>query len=116
MENLTHKLDFILEKTQKMQSDFKNLKSEKQKLEVQFSHLKVEADHYKKAYLHLKKEQEEANSKEVKNAISVEDDKPKTDPKLLMGDTKPLNTMQIKDQLNGLIEDINQCIQIIQAK
>jgi len=81
-------------------------------LELKFSALKVEADHYK---LKLK-EQIEGEGKDIKTTLSTSDNSDSIKVNSLSFSNKNIDTEQIKLRLDEFIEDIDQCIQIIQAK
>lgn len=116
MENLIKNLDEIFEKVQKLKSSYKKLKSEKENLEVQLSTLKVETDYYKSALAKIKKEQEELVEVDIKTTLSTSENPEKI---LIRDMDEPLKNdtiEQVRLQLDGFIEDIDQCIQIIQNK
>lgn len=116
MENLIKNLDDIFEKVQKLKSNYQKLKSEKESLEVQLSTLKVETDHYKSALEKIKKEQEELVEVDIKTTLSTSENPSKL---LIRDKDEPLKNAtieQVRLQLDGFIEDIDQCIQIIQNK
>lgn len=105
--NLNGQLEEILKEVRKLRSGYETLAAANRQYEVQLSDLKVEADQYKKENIKLKKELEE--KVEGKNSkLSQSDVRSESSGK---GDDA-----QIKLQLDDFIKDIDQCIQIIQAK
>ena len=92
------------------------MKSDKENLEVQLSNLKVEADLYKLEINKLKKEREEIVAEDIKTTLSTSGNTDNTPGDLNSEQPKIANAEQIKMQLDGFIEDIDQCIQIIQTK
>ncbi len=112
MENLKVDLDEIISKLQKLKIDRRRLKAENNQLEVQLNLLKVEVDHYKTEYTNLKKEKEELVGK-VNNPLSSNKGD-STDIEVNTVQQKSVDTLKL--QLDEFIENIDQCIQIIQAK
>ncbi len=113
MQNLAENLELIIEKTKRLVNECQLLKAENEKLEVQLSHLKVEADQYK-------------NMAQQKNAIEEEEIvEDKTESKIQVDiedqniaavqDGQTPDSKQLKIKLDEFIEDLDQCIQIIQS-
>lgn len=112
MQNLAENLEVIIEKTKRLVNEYHLLKAENVKLEVQLSHLKVEADQYKKmAEQKMAIEEEEIveDKTESKKIVDIADQN-KADQE---GHT-PENK-QLKIKLDEFIEDLDQCIHIIQS-
>ena len=112
MENLVSDLDTIITKLQLLKTDRQQLRSKNKQLEVQLNHLKVEIDQYKTKYINLKKEKEELVGK-VNNPLSSNKGD-STDIEVNTVQQKSVDTLKL--QLDEFIENIDQCIQIIQAK
>jgi len=115
MENLVRNLDEILNKLTVIRDSYQVIKAKNIELENQISILKVEADEKKSVYISLKKELEdrEEEIKIIKSSVAVLPPKVKDVSK----DPEKTETQNgIKMQLDELIEDIDQCIQIIQSK
>jgi phage shock protein A len=110
MENLVSDLDTIITKLQLLKTDRQQLRSKNKQLEVQLNHLKVEIDQYKTKYINLKKEKEELEGK-VNHSLSS-----KSDDSSIGQEQSAKKVESLKLQLDEFIEDIDQCIQIIQAK
>jgi len=105
--NLNRQLDEILIEVRKLRAGYESLAAANSKYEVQLSDLKVEADQYKQENIKLKKELEA--KREVKNSkLSQSEDKSDS------SGTDDKSGMKL--QLDEFIKDIDQCIQIIQAK
>lgn len=113
MQNLAENLELIIGKTKRLLDEYQLLKAENEKLEVQLSHLKVEADTYK-------------NITQQKSAIEEEEivvDKTESKVKLdivdqnnaVVNDVISSDSKQLKFKLDEFIEDLDQCIQIIQS-
>ncbi len=112
MENLFSRLESVLAKLHELKLNYQKLKAEKQDLELRFSHLKVETEQYK---LKLE-ERKEGERKDIKTTLStsVNSDSIKVDS--MSYSNKNIDAEQIKLRLDEFIEDIDQCIQIIQTK
>jgi SMC interacting uncharacterized protein involved in chromosome segregation len=115
MENLIKNLDEILESVQQLKESYQHLTDENKKLEVQLSHLKVETDRYKNEISELKKELEEKAEAEINTTLSTTDKTAQEGPDVHRQHQNVTNE-RIRLQLDGFIEEIDQCIQIIQAK
>ncbi|MBL0101416.1 MAG: hypothetical protein IPP49_16400 [Saprospiraceae bacterium] len=114
MENLVQNLDEILAGINKLREAYIILEEEKNKIEVHLSDLKVEADQYKQENIKLKKELGERIKGDNKTML-VKTDSSSPDIST-SGDVADAKNQQIKLQLDEFIEEIDQCIQIIQAK
>ena len=110
MENLVKNLDEIITKLHKLKEENRRLRSENKKMEVQLSNLKVEADQYKSQYLNI------TNQREDKAQIKVSQQDIKSDNSNTIMASNIDDIEIVKHQLDIFIEDIDQCIQIIQAK
>ena len=115
MKNLVQNLDKILEVSGEIKTKYQDLKKKNRELEVQLSDLKVEADQYKQEIIYLKKELEEKSEKENNSMLSQTDNSSVESIAILKQEQKA-NNNRIQLQLDEFIEDIDQCIQIIQAK
>jgi len=115
MENLIQNLDVILKSVTEMKAGYQRLKKNNAQLEVQISDLKVEADKYIQEIIKLKKELDERAEVENISMLSLEDKTSAISIEALKEEQKSKNA-SIKLQLDEFIEDIDQCIQIIQAK
>jgi cell shape-determining protein MreC len=113
-KNLIQSLDKILEISSKVRSKYQDLRKKNVELEVQLSDLKVEADQYKQENIKLKKELGERIKGDNKTML-VKTDSSSPDIST-SGDVADAKNQQIKLQLDEFIEEIDQCIQIIQAK
>lgn len=116
MENLITNLDDVLKMVQKLRSNYLKLKSENESLEIQLSNLKVEADHYKSQLEKIKSEQEEKVEVDTKTKLSTSENPTNHLTTNMDESSKNATIEQVKLQLEGFIEDIDQCIQIIQTK
>jgi hypothetical protein len=116
MENMVIQgLDDILKGMEKLKDQYTKLKLRNQELESQNSILKVEAEQYIQENIVLKKEVEE-KAIEFEKAKLVPSEQPQTvDIEAIKLDQKQKNA-QIQLQLDGFVEEIDQCIQIIQTK
>jgi hypothetical protein len=112
MENLLTRLDSVLAKLQELKLNYQQLKAEKHDLELKFSDLKVEAEQYK---LKLK-EQKEGEGKDIKTTLSTSDNSETIKVDSMSYSNRNIDAEQIKLRLDGFIEDIDQCIHIIQTK
>lgn len=115
MKNLIKNLDEILKSVTELKTGYQFLVKNNKKLEVQLSDLKVEADQYKQEIIYLKKELEEKSEKENNSMLSQTDNSSVESIAILKQEQKA-NNNRIQLQLDEFIEDIDQCIQIIQAK
>jgi hypothetical protein len=113
MQNLAENLELIIEKTKRLVNEYQLLKAENEKLEVQLSHLKVEADQYKKmAEQKIAIEEEEIVEVKKESEIKVDiADQNKAE----VDEGKTPDNKQLKIKLDEFIEDLDQCIQIIQS-
>ncbi|MBK8626663.1 MAG: hypothetical protein IPN86_14170 [Saprospiraceae bacterium] len=116
MENLIAQLGEIFEKVLKLKTKYLLLKSEKQNLEVQLNHLKVEVDQYKSEIVKIKKEQEGRVAEDIKTTLSTSEDSNLEPIFSKQEQLKSANIEQVKLQLDDFLEDIDQCIQVIQNK
>lgn len=115
MENLIKDLDNILELSHIFKAKYQKLKDKNTILEVQLSNLKVEADQYKNQINLLQKALEESEAKDKNAMLSVTDELSEvviTDA-ILADSTK---NAEIKKQLDLFIDDIDECIQLVQKK
>ncbi len=115
MKNLIQNLDEILKSVTKLKIGYQFLVKNNKELEVQLSDLKVEADQYKQEIIYLKKEQEEKSEKE-NNSMLLQTDNSSVDSIAVLKQEQKNKNARIQLQLDEFIEDIDQCIQIIQAK
>lgn len=115
MENLVQNLDEILAGINKLREAYIILEEEKNKIEVHLSDLKVEADQYKQEIIDLKKKLEEKSEKE-NHSMLLQTDYSSEDSIATLKMEQKTNNARIQLQLDEFIEDIDQCIQIIQAK
>lgn len=98
-----------------MKSGYQRLSEINVGLEIQLSHLKVETDQYKEEILKLKKELKD--KAEAENIVMLSQSGSSDKSKISASDTdQNVKNAQIKLQLDEFIEDIDQCIQIIQSK
>lgn len=115
MENMINNLDEILKSVIDIRMKYQLLKQRNKDIEVQLSDLKVEADHYKNEIINLKKELDE-KEKSVKYSMPVNtDESSKTEVESIRQHQETVNA-KMKLQIDEFIEDIDQCIQIIQSK
>lgn len=116
MENMVIQgLDDILKGMEKLKDQYHSLKLRNQELERQNSFLKVETEQYIQENIVLKKEVEE-KAIELEKAKLVPAEQPLTvDIEALKDEHKQKNA-QIQLRLDGFVEEIDQCIQIIQTK
>lgn len=113
MQNLAENLELIIEKTKRLVNEYQLLKAENEKLEVQLSHLKVEADQYKNMALQkIVIEEEEIAEDKIESKIKV-DIEDQNIAEVLDGQSP--DSKQLKIKLDEFIEDLDQCIQIIQS-
>jgi len=115
MKNLSQNLDEILKSVTELKTGYQVLYKNNKELEVHFSNLKVEADQYKQEILHLRKELEEMVMKENHSMLLQTDNLSQAVIEAKSTENKS-NSAKIQMQLDEFIEDIDQCIQIIQAK
>ncbi|MBK9735857.1 MAG: hypothetical protein IPO92_13205 [Saprospiraceae bacterium] len=116
MENiLIHKLDEVLTSVERLKEKYKLLSGQNEILTNQISILKVETEKYKQE---IKKIKEASEKKDVDGVISIlpKSDVPSSEEIEALKNEQKEKNAQIKLQLDGFIEDIDQCIQIIQAK
>jgi len=116
MENMVIQgLDEILEGMQKLKDQYNRLELRNQELESEYSILKVEAEQYIQENILLKKEVEEKAIVLEKPILVPTEQSQTVDIEALKLEQKQKNA-QIKLQLDGFVEEIDQCIQIIQTK
>lgn len=115
MENLIQKLNNILEISNEFKEKYHNLKIKNKELEVQLSDLKVEADQYKFQINQLQRELEQREQEDKISMLSITNDisKEETCTKQQQQDLK---VAAIKNHLDMFIDDIDQCIQLVQKK
>ena len=115
MENMIQNLDEILKSVTDIRMKYQLLKQKNNLIETQLSDLKVEAGQYKQEIINLKKELDE-RGESVKYSMLVNTDEPSvTEVESIKLEQKTAND-KIKLQLDEFINDIDQCIQIIQSK
>ena len=115
MKNLKQNLDEILKSVTELKTGYQVLVKNNKELEVQLSDLKVEADQYKQEIIDLKKKLEEKSEKE-NHSMLLQTDYSSEDSIATLKMEQKTNNARIQLQLDEFIEDIDQCIQIIQAK
>ncbi len=115
MKNLVQNLDKILEVSNKIKTKYQDLKKKNQELEVQLSALKVETDQYKNQINLLQRELENSVKEEENSKLSITDDVSE-DAVALLKQKQNIKNAEIKKQLDMFINDIDQCIQIVQKK
>ncbi len=116
MENMVIQgLDDILEGMQKLKDQYNQLELRNKELESQYSILKVETEQFIKENIVLKKEIEEKTVAQEKEIFISAEQSPIVDIEALKLDQKQRNA-QIQLKLDGFVEEIDQCIQIIQTK
>lgn len=115
MKNISQNLDAILKSVISVKTKYHYLKQRNKEIEVQLSDLKVEADHYKQEIIKLKKELEEIEGKVKYSKLSIKDESSVVIVESFKQE-QDKNNAQIKLQIDEFIEDIDQCIQIIQSK
>ncbi len=106
--NTGKQLSDILSQVKKLRKAYEVLVKTNKQLEDQLSHLKVEADQYKHENINLKKELEEPVGKSKSLSLKNDD--------TAVGSTEDDKNRQMRLQLDECIKDIDQCIQIMQAK
>ncbi|MFZ1750159.1 MAG: hypothetical protein WAU01_08210 [Saprospiraceae bacterium] len=116
MENLVQNLDEILLKVQLLHDGYLGILSKNENLESEINDLKVEVESYKSEILTLKKEIEKKEESVIKSTLSPTNDKSLAEAKDSLSINSEMSNDKIKLQLDEFIEDIDQCIQIIQAK
>ncbi|MBP6540128.1 MAG: hypothetical protein KA234_07345 [Saprospiraceae bacterium] len=114
MENLVKNLDEIITKLHKLKEENRRLRSENKKMEVQLSNLKVEADQYKSQYLNITNQREDKAQIKFNSVVSQQDIKSDNSNTIMASNIDDIEI--VKHQLDIFIEDIDQCIQIIQAR
>ncbi|MBL0026686.1 MAG: hypothetical protein WBP08_07410 [Saprospiraceae bacterium] len=115
MKNMIQNLNIILEKVRDVRKKYQDLKQRNQELEVRFSDLKVEADIYKLEIINLKKELEGKTESTKHSMLSnTNNSSDELLEKLKLEQNSKNSRLQL--QLDEFIEDIDQCIQIIQSK
>jgi seryl-tRNA synthetase len=115
MENMIQQLDELLNSVGKLRAKYQVLKNINHQNEVQLSTLKVEADQYKQEISKLKKELKE-KEEEIQNSMLSVHNKSSVDAVETDSQEKNKQNSLIQLQLDAFIEDIDQCIQIIQSK
>ena len=116
MENmLIQDLDKILKSIIKLNEKYQHLSTQNQKLKEEIEVLKVVSDQYKEENIKIKEEWEKKEAEEDKSLLLKSDKLSGTDVEALVKNQTEKNAA-IKVQLDGFIEDIDQCIQITQAK
>ncbi|MBK7633405.1 MAG: hypothetical protein IPJ13_03265 [Saprospiraceae bacterium] len=84
-------------------------------MEVQLSDLKVEADQYKNQINLLQRELENRAKEDKNSMLSITDDVSE-DAVQILKQKQNIKNAEIKKQLDMFIDDIDQCIQIVQKK
>lgn len=113
MENLTENLDEILASVHHLKEKFQHLKAKNQEMLGQINDLKVEVEQCKTENLKLKQTLEKRKERTLDSTDSAFNMISGADQKI---GKMQLNPDQIKLQLDDFIEEIDQCIQIIQTK
>lgn len=108
-------LDKILEISSKVRSKYQDLRKKNVELEVQLSDLKVEADQYKNQINLLQRELENRVKEDKNSMLSITDDVSE-DAVQILKQKQNIKNAEIKKQLDMFIDDIDQCIQIVQKK
>ncbi len=108
-------LDKILEISSKVRSKYQDLRKKNVELEVQLSDLKVEADQYKNQINLLQRELENRAKEDKNSMLSITDDVSE-DAVQILKQKQNIKNAEIKKQLDMFIDDIDQCIQIVQKK
>lgn len=108
-------LDKILEISSKVRSKYQDLMKKNVELEVQLSDLKVEADQYKNQINLLQRELENRVKEDKNSMLSITDDVSE-DAVQILKQKQNIKNAEIKKQLDMFIDDIDQCIQIVQKK
>lgn len=114
-KNLIQSLDKILEISSKVRSKYQDLMKKNVELEVQLSDLKVEADQYKNQINLLQRELENRVKEDKNSMLSITDDVSE-DAVQILKQKQNIKNAEIKKQLDMFIDDIDQCIQIVQKK
>ncbi|MBK9565589.1 MAG: hypothetical protein WAT22_02670 [Saprospiraceae bacterium] len=114
-KNLIQSLDKILEISSKVRSKYQDLRKKNVELEVQLSDLKVEADQYKNQINLLQRELENRAKEDKNSMLSITDDVSE-DAVQILKQKQNIKNAEIKKQLDMFIDDIDQCIQIVQKK
>ncbi|MFZ1455974.1 MAG: hypothetical protein WAT46_08025 [Saprospiraceae bacterium] len=114
-KNLIQSLDKILEISSKVRSKYRDLRKKNVELEVQLSDLKVEADQYKNQINLLQRELENRAKEDKNSMLSITDDVSE-DAVQILKQKQNIKNAEIKKQLDMFIDDIDQCIQIVQKK
>ncbi|MBK8054741.1 MAG: hypothetical protein IPK35_16120 [Saprospiraceae bacterium] len=114
-KNLIQSLDKILEISSKVRSKYQDLRKKNVELEVQLSDLKVEADQYKNQINLLQRELENRVKEDKNSMLSITDDVSE-DAVQILKQKQNIKNAEIKKQLDMFIDDIDQCIQIVQKK
>jgi hypothetical protein len=113
MENrLVQDLDEILKSVHKLNEKYLHILNANKELTVKIEILKVESEQLKQQNNNNKEAVEV--SEEGRNNSLLKSEEPSKNIDLALKETE--KNAQIKMQLDGFIEDIDQCIQIIQAK
>jgi hypothetical protein len=112
---LIQSLDKILEISSKVRSKYQDLMKKNVELEVQLSDLKVEADQYKNQINLLQRELENRVKEDKNSMLSITDDVSE-DAVQILKQKQNIKNAEIKKQLDMFIDDIDQCIQIVQKK
>ena len=106
-KNLIQSLDKILEISSKVRSKYQDLRK--------LSDLKVEADQYKNQINLLQRELENRAKEDKNSMLSITDDVSEDSVQILK-QKQNIKNAEIKKQLDMFIDDIDQCIQIVQKK
>lgn len=115
MKNLIPQLDQILEISNQINIKYRALKEKNKELEVQLSDLKVEADQYINQ-INLLQQELENREKEVNNSKLSAIDNISNDEIAILKQKQSLKNEEVKQQLDMFIDEIDQCIQIVQKK
>ncbi|MBC7884264.1 MAG: hypothetical protein H7X99_02235 [Saprospiraceae bacterium] len=116
MENLMiHDLEDILNNVRKLKNQYHKLETKNLELENQISILKVESEKQLEHFNKIKKDLE--GKREVEsNSVLSKSEKSSGDRTSVEEKEQNNKNTQIKHRLDGFIEEIDQCIQILQAK
>ena len=115
MKNLIQNLDEILKSVTELKTGYQFLVKNNKELEVQLSDLKVEADQYKNQINLLQRELENRAKEDKNSMLSITDDVSE-DAVQILKQKQNIKNAEIKKQLDMFIDDIDQCIQIVQKK